>query len=368
MKVGVMTIGDEVLQGRILDKNKANLGQFFLHRGVEVALSINPPDEASALQKALAYMLEEVDLVVITGGLGETKDDMTYRVTKETFPGFKEKIIPNLNGAAQGYLLKKDGKYLILIPGPPNENVPMFAAIDDILEKEQLHERIFHLMGIGEYALEQSFEENFGDKASQLLTYVSIGYVSLRVFARDQEELDQLVSRVEDIYRDYIFYRGKFDLEEALIKKLIENKLSISCAESATSGGVLKALTNVSGSSEAVYGGYVVYQEDAKEKLLGLNKEFLATYSAVSEKTSLALSRNCRINTGSDISLALTGYAESEDGELAGQCYVHIVTSWGEESFFRKVPSRNRKSARQAMITFALASLWKMLAKMPAID
>lgn len=368
MRVGVMTIGDEVLQGRILDKNKANLGQFFLHRGIEVALSINPPDEPQALQRALNYMMDEVDLLVITGGLGQTKDDMTYSVTKGQFPDFEEEIIPNHNGAAQGYLLKKNGKYLILVPGPPNENVPMFNVIDEILEKEQLYEGIFHLMGIGEYDLEQSFEENFGEEASNLLTYVSIGYVSLRVFSRDERQLEALIEKVENLYRDYIFYRGKMDLEESILTKLKDNRLTISCAESATSGGILKALTSVSGSSDVVFGGYVVYQEEAKIGLLGINRELLDTYSSVSQHTSRVLARSCRINTGTDLVVSLTGYAEHEDEALRGKCYVHIVSPWGEESFYRKVPSRNRNSARQAMIIFALASLWNVLAKMPVME
>lgn len=368
MKVGVMTIGDEVLQGRILDKNKANLGQFFLHRGIEVALSINPPDEAGALERALNYMLSEVDLIVITGGLGETRDDLTYSITKKICRDFDEKIIPNLNGAAQGYLLKNGTKSLILVPGPPNENVPMFSAIDELLDEENLYEKIYHLMGIGEYALERSFEEHFQEESKQLLTYVSIGYVSLRVFSRDQGQLEKLSTKVEELYHEHIFYKGKMDLEEKIIDTLKKHQLHLSCAESATAGGVLKALTSVQGSSDVIYGGFVVYENKAKTQLLGIHGDILENYGSVSPQTSLALARSCRVKTGTDISLAITGYAEHEDPERSGLCYVHIVTPWGEKAFFRKVPSRRRQSARQAMIVFALASLWKLLANYEGID
>lgn len=368
MRVGVMTIGDEVLQGRILDKNKANLGQFFLHRGIEVALSINPPDEAGALERALRYMIKEVDLIVITGGLGETRDDMTYKVTKEVCRDFEEEIIPNHNGAAQGYLLKKAEKSLILVPGPPNENTYMFSAIDNILEQEQLFEKIYHLIGIGEYALERSFEENFHLEAKHLLTYVSIGFVSLRVFSRDEKQVERLGAKVEELYEDYIFYRGKMDLEERIVNYLKEHNLHLSCAESATAGGILKALTSVSGSSDAIYGGFVVYENKAKIDLLNISEELLESHSSVSSQMSQALCLACRNKTKSDISLALTGYTEHEDPELSGLCYVHIITPQAEQAFFRKVPSRRRQSARQGMIVFALASLWKSLAKMKDIE
>lgn len=368
MRVGVMTIGDEVLQGRILDKNKANLGQFFLHRGIEVALSINPPDEAGSLERALRYMLDEVDLIVITGGLGETRDDMTYTVTKKICHDFKEEIIPNHNGAAQGYLLKNADKSLILVPGPPNENTHMFSAIDSILEKEKLFEKIYHLIGIGEYALERSFEENFPLEAQHLLTYVSTGFVSLRVFSREEEQVERLGAKVEELYEEHIFYRGKMDLEEQIVTFLTEHNLHLSCAESATAGGILKALTSVSGSSEAIYGGFVVYENRAKIELLNISEELLASYSSVSSQMSQALCLACRDKTKSDISLSITGYTEHQDPELSGLCYVHIITPLGEEAFFRKVPSRRRQSARQGMIIFALASLWKSLAKINDIE
>lgn len=368
MKVGVMTIGDEVLQGRILDSNKANLGQFFLRRGVEVALSINPPDEPRALKRALAYMLDEVDLLVITGGLGKTKDDMTYSITKEFFIDCEEEIIPNHNGAAPGYLLKKDGKYLILVPGPPSENVPMFSAIDQVLEREELFEKIYHIMGIGEYDLELLFNKHFGEETKNLLTYVSIGYVSLRIFSRDQDQFQRLSSQVEELLADYIFYEDEMDIETAILDKLRENQLTIAFAESATAGGIAKALTSISGSSDVVYGGHVVYQNQAKTDLLGINKDLLDLYTSVSAQTSLALARSSRLSTGADISLALTGYTQHEEDSLRGQCYIHIVTPWGEESFYRQVPSRERNRSRQAMIIFALASLWKTLANMPKMD
>lgn len=368
MKVGVMTIGDEVLQGRILDKNKANLGQFFLTRGIEVSLSINPPDEAEALKRALVYMLEEVDLLVITGGLGQTKDDMTYRITKEVCQDYQEEIIPNHNGAAHGYLLKKGVKSLILVPGPPNENQPMFEAIDKVLDRQELYEKFYHLMGIGEYDLEKSFEENFGNEAQRLLTYVSIGYVSLRVFSKDQDQFIRLSEKVEAVFGDYIFYEDKMDIEEQILDKLRKENLSICLAESVTAGGLMKRLTSVSGASDVVYGGMVVYQDKAKTQLLGISPELLETYTSVSSQTSLALARSSRIKTGADISLGITGYAEHEDDEKRGLCYIQIVSPWGEEAFFRKVPSRERNRSREAMTNFALASLWKMLAKMPVMD
>lgn len=368
MKVGVMTIGDEVLQGRILDRNKANLGKFFLARGIEVSLSINPPDEARSLKKALIYMLEEVDLIVITGGLGQTKDDMTYRITREVCEGYQEEIIPNHNGAAHGYLLKKGTKSLILVPGPPNENQPMFEVIDKVLDRQELYEKIYHLMGIGEYDLERSFEKNFGDEAQHLLTYVSIGYVSLRVFSRDQSQLFRLCQKVEEVFGDYIFYEDEMDIEVQLLEKLRQGNLSISLAESVTAGGLMKRLTSITGASDVVYGGLVVYQDRAKTQLLGISPELLKSYTSVSSQASLALARTSRIKTGADICLGITGYAEHEDEELRGLCYIHIVSPWGEDTFFRKVPSRERNRSREAMINFALASLWKTLAKMPSID
>ncbi|HZK10231.1 MAG TPA: nicotinamide-nucleotide amidohydrolase family protein [Clostridia bacterium] len=363
MKVGVMTIGDELLQGRILDINKANLGQFFLHRGIEVALSMNPPDEEEALERALRYMIKEVDLIVITGGLGETRDDMTYQITKKVCSDFEEKIVPNHNGAAQGYLLNKDNKSLILVPGPPNENIHMFSTIDDILEKEELFEKLYHLMGIGEYALEQSFQEHFKSESKHLLTYVSIGFVTLRVFSKDKKQVEELGERVEKLYKEYIFYRGQMDLKDKIISFLTKNKLHLSCAESATAGGVLKALTDISGSSQAIYGGFVVYENTAKMDLLNIDKDFLHKYGSVSQEMSQALAVACQKKTKTEISLAITGYAEHDDPKLSGLCYIHVLTPWGEDVFSRKVPSRRRKSARQSMIIFALASLWKSLAK-----
>lgn len=362
-RVGIITIGDEVLQGRVLDKNKANLGQYFAGKGYEIVLQISPPDEESAIEKAIAYTMELADLLVITGGLGETKDDLTYSVTRGMLPEYELEIIVNHVGAASGYHLKKQNKSIILLPGPPSENVPMLRSLDSLFHEEAHFEKLYHLTGIGEYALEQSFDQLFGEDARHLVTYVSTGFVSLKIFSRDPDQVEAISAKVEDVFGEYIFYQGKLDLEEKIFSMLIQKNLRLSCVESATAGSILHSLTKISGSSQRIYGGFVVYQEASKEELLGLSKAFLEKYTTVSKETSEALAKSARNITKTELCLALTGYAEHQEESLRGQCYVSIATPWGTKNFHRKVGSWRRASSRNAMRVFALSCLWKVLAE-----
>ena len=199
------------------------------------------------------------------------------------------------------------------------------------------------------------------------MTYVSIGFVSLRVFSRDKEQLARLCKKVEELFGDYIFHQGELNLEQRIIAFLKEKQLTLSCVESATSGSILHSLTTISGASEVIYGGYVVYQEAAKEVLTGLSKGFLEEHTTVSGETSLALAKSTHKKTGTDLTLAITGYAEHQNPELQGQCYLSIITPWGTENFYHKVGSWRRASARNAMRIVALSCLWKTLAQVDQI-
>lgn len=362
--VGIMTIGDEVLQGRILDKNKANVGQFFVGRGANIVLQVSPPDDGKAIEAALLFALEQVDLLVITGGLGQTKDDMTYAVTRNALPDYEVEEIPNHVGAASGYLLKNHEKSLILLPGPPRENLPMLLSLEASFEEEALYEAFYHLSGIGEYALEQQFDHLFGEDARHLVTYVSLGFVTIKLSTRDQEKFERLHALLEETFQDYIFHRGELQLEEKIFALLKEKNLTLSCVESATAGSVLHSLTKLSGSSEVIYGGLVVYQEDAKVDLTQLSREFLAEHSTVSRETSMALAEQGNRIMGTDITLALTGYAEHDEEAYQGQCYVAIQTPAGMDHYYHKVGSWRRASSRNAMRVFALSCLLKSLAQL----
>ena len=235
-------------------------------------------------------------------------------------------VIDNHNGTAPGIIIEKDGKSVILLPGPPNELIPMFK--DDIagylnrLQPEIICSKMVKLAGIGESQVADEIDDLIQKQTNPTIaTYAKTGEVHLRVTAKvkNEEEAKKLIKPVvkelRERFGNYI-YSVKEDetLEEAVVKLLGKHDLSLTTAESCTGGLLAGRLVNVPGVSEVFKQGFITYSDKAKRKLLDVNKATLKKYGAVSEETVKEMAKGGVFATDSDVCVAITGIAGPDGG------------------------------------------------------
>lgn len=351
MKIGMISCGEELLFGKTLDENKLNLGSYLALRSYRLKTQVTVGDSATALHRAFEF-LKDMDILCVTGGLGETHDDVTKSATESYFTNYEVEEIPNHNGTASGYHYFKDHHHVILMPGPPHENKPMFSVIGNLLPEKKFHPKRLNLTGIGEVDIEKRVKDIIRDE--DFATYVGISNTALMI--QDLSKVDAIKLAL----KDYIYSEDEMTLEEAILSLLRKKNLTLATAESVTSGIIASKLTSISGASDVYYGGVNVYQNEAKMVLLGVDEDLLNTYTAVSKEASEALSKKLKEKTKADVCLSITGYAEHEDKDLAGICYVDILGPFGHYQYSKKLRYQREKN-REAMSVFALYSLEKLL-------
>ena len=357
----IITIGDEILIGQIIDSNSAWMGEKLNTHGVKVHRISSISDSKEAICATLDKSIEEVDLILITGGLGPTKDDLTKHCLSEYFQMplerdeatyqklaqfFEAKNIPfndlnkgqallpsgctileNALGTAQGMLFQKDGKLIISMPGVPYEmkylmENEVLPKLTNYFELPAIFHRTILTVGVPESELAvriQAWEEQL-PKHIKLAYLPSYGRVRLRLsaFGNSITQIKEEVLAQEQKLLGYIekevFGYGNISLEEALGDMLSQHNKTIATAESCTGGNIASTLVSVSGSSNYFKGSIVAYHNSAKERLLGVKKDTLHSYGAVSEETVKQMAENVREKLGADIGVASSGIAGPNGG------------------------------------------------------
>ena len=356
MKVHLLTIGDELLIGQVVDNNSAWMGRQLNLAGIQVAGIVSAPDEHDDIVDAIGHCLQRSQVVIMTGGLGPTKDDVTKKAIAEYYGvGFvfsqetyerlvrifqrlgrpvtealrqqcfmpqNAELLLNHMGTAPGMWMEENGRVLISLPGVPYEMKHLMetAVIPRLLERFPVAPRKHRTVltaGEGESTIADRLEK-FEDElpADLRLAYLpSLGQVRLRLTATGHSEpvLDRLletqVARLQALLPDLIYGYEAESLEEAVGRILRERGLRLATAESCTGGYLAHRITSVPGSSDYFLGSVVAYANEIKIAQLGVAEATLQTHGAVSEQTVREMAEGVRQRFGADIAVATSGVA-----------------------------------------------------------
>ena len=359
-KVGILNIGDELLIGQVINTNAADMAKILNNNGFDVYKSIVCSDNAESIRTNLRNLICETDIVLITGGLGPTKDDITKKILAEEFDSVlitdsqvlehveqyftkrglpftetnreqalvpdKCQVIFNNVGTAPGMCFNKDGKIIISMPGVPFEMRFMMNKVIEIIKKHFDSERIEHrtllLSGIGESFLSdmlEDFEANLPSNIS--LAYLPKGgtlRLRLTVKGKDKQAViysaDSYCADLRKRVDEYFMGFDSDNIAQTLGKRLIERKETITTAESCTGGNIAHLITLVAGSSRYYKGSVVSYANEVKENLLGVQKKSLEEFGAVSEEVVRQMAEGARKLMKTDYAIATSGIAGPDGG------------------------------------------------------
>lgn len=374
MKAEIIAVGTELLLGEILNTDAQFLASELSLLGIDVYYQSVVGDNEKRLTDTIRLALSRSDIVITSGGLGPTSDDITKETLakamgveielhepsleriKDYFKKMgrnmaqineKQAVMPvggivleNNNGTAPGGIIEKDGKIAIFLPGPPNEIVPMyFESVKPYLMKKSdsvLFSRTLKLVGIGESTVEEKIYSIIKESSNPTVApYAKTSEVTLRITAKakDEETAMSLIKPTEDKIRsilgDYIYGTDDDTLYSVVCSMLKEKGMKISFAESCTGGLLAQSLTSVSGSSSVFSSGYVTYSCESKHKMLGVKLDTLEKYGAVSEQTAMEMAQGALISSGADIAVSVTGVAgpgSDERSNPVGLVYIGIAT------------------------------------------
>ncbi|MCI5994723.1 MAG: competence/damage-inducible protein A [Blautia sp.] len=361
MVVELISVGTELLLGNIVNTNAAYLSEKCAMLGLSMYHQSVIGDNEERLSETLKTALKRSDVVILSGGLGPTKDDLTKEVAAQvmemplkedthtrkrieeyfrnsqfkiiTDNNWKQaqvpegsKVIDNKNGTAPGLIMEKNGKTVILLPGPPNELKPMFE--NDIfpylkkLQPEIICSSMVKICGLGESYVETQISDLIECQTNPTIApYAKTGEVHLRVTAKvsDEKEAKKLIKPVvkelKNRFGNHIYTTDEHEtLAENVLKLLRERELTLTTAESCTGGMLAARLTDVPGSSDVFRQGLVTYCNKAKRKLLEVKKTTLKDCGAVSEKTAKEMAKNGAFITGADACISITGIAGPDGG------------------------------------------------------
>ena len=361
MSAEILAVGTEILLGDIVNTNAQYISKELAKLGIDVYYQTVVGDNPKRLERALYEAFERADIVITTGGMGPTRDDITKEICAKYFEkefvldekayemlkSFFEKInkemtennikqvyVPegsivmyNKNGTAPGIILEGKGKTLIMLPGPPREMKPMFEeyAIPFFKKKSEYTfvSRVLRVARVGESKTEYMLRDLIDNQTNPTIaTYVKNVEAIVRITAKakSEEEANRLIDPVaEEIYRRFgksIYAEGETNIQNTVCKKLIEDNITIACAESCTGGLVAAAFTDMPGISSVFKEGAVTYSNEAKMKRLGVKKETLDKYGAVSAQTAAEMAEGIAKTSGCEIGVSTTGIAGPGGGTI----------------------------------------------------
>ena len=395
MKIGLVTIGAELLNGARTNTNAAWIGQNVISVGGAIDWHMTVNDEKNTIESALDEVPTSIDVVLCTGGLGPTHDDITSSVLYDYFgakPEFDEQywqlltkkfaardqvipdinrnqamkpdigeVIPNPIGSARGLHLSNKSYHLFAMPGVPAEMKSMMT--DTILpwiesrSKSKIHVTVMRTTGIMESVLYEKVQGILDDYPQINVAFLPrFTGVDIRLTTSDKNTLNRLVDQISPVIQKYHFGGEGVELEDVVGRLLIKNRKTIATAESCTGGLIGDRLTNISGSSLYYKGGIVAYSNSVKEKTIGVKKETLDSAGSVSEETALEMARGIRNKLDADIGLSTTGIAGPKGGtkeKPVGLVYIAISYDRGEKVYrFTFTPYRktNKLMTSQAAL------------------
>ena len=412
MKACIINIGDELLIGQVVNTNASWMSQQLVSNGIDIARVITISDTAKEIEENLNIGLSDADVVILTGGLGPTKDDITKKTLcnyfgskliedKATFEIISSifekrgypmtdtnraqalvpeccKVLLNKCGTAPGMWFEKDGKVVISLPGVPFEM--QYLMSEEVIPRLVKHFNMGYILhkniifqGIGESFLSDKIEDwelNL-PKTIKLAYLPKAGMVRLRLTARGTEKenlLSDIESSVKSLYNivgEYILGEDVESLAEIVSEKMRFYKKTLSVAESCSGGAIASSITSLSGASEYFKGGVVAYSNTIKENMLGVSGDTLSKYGAVSEETAKEMVLGVLYKMDTDYAIATTGIA----GPNGGTAEKPVGTVWIAVASKNKVHTQKMSYGNDRLRTIerttnqAFSNLLKLISK-----
>ena len=415
MKAEIITVGTEILTGQIVNTNAQFLSEKLAEIGVDVYFQTAVGDNEARLMSLLEIASSRSSIVILTGGLGPTEDDLTKQTLAKFLgkalvfdPQAQEKLdhffaqrpdyartpnnerqaqivegatpLPNETGLAVGGVLEADGVTYVVLPGPPSELKPMVLnqLLPKLMTGTKLYSRVLRFFGIGESQLVTVLADLIDHQTDPTLApYAKTGEVTLRLSTKavSQEQADQALDILEDqilnrqtfegiSLRDICYgYGEETSLASVVVEELKKRKKSITAAESLTAGLFQATLADFSGVSAIFNGGFVTYSLEEKSKMLDISEQELKKHGVVSEFTAKKMAEQARIKTQSDYGVSLTGVAgpDSLEGHPAGTVFIGLAHAKGTEVIKANIAGRSRADVRHIAVMHAFNLVRKAL-------
>lgn len=382
MNAEILAVGTEILLGDIVNTNAQYIAQGLAELGIDVFYQTVVGDNPDRMKTAMNIAFERADIIITTGGLGPTGDDLTKEIGAEYFGrklildekaldrikkffdkmkrpmtdnNVKQAMVPvnstvmyNENGTAPGIIIEDNNKILIMMPGPPKEMKPMFSKqVKPYLASKQNHtlvSRTLRIAGVGESAMESMVRDMIDRQSNPTIApYAKDTESILRITAsaKTTEEAEKIIEPIaEEIYRrfgDSVYAEGETSIQETVAKVLIDKKVTIAVAESCTGGLVAAKLIEYPGISEVLLEGAVTYSNEAKKRRLGVKDETLSAYGAVSAETAAEMAKGIAMTSGADIGVSTTGVAGPGPSEGKPEGLVYVGVYMGGKSYVKEL-------------------------------
>ncbi|MEG0769699.1 MAG: competence/damage-inducible protein A [Ruthenibacterium sp.] len=412
MEAEIIAVGTELLLGDILNTNAQFLSRELAALGINVHFQSVVGDNPARLRGVVELAKTRSDLLVFSGGLGPTEDDLTKQTVAEAFGDAlcfdeaeykkiqsfftawgrtmpennkKQAFVPmrgrkleNDNGTAPGMIFEQDGKYAVLLPGPPRELQPMFlnkvkpwlmSFCEGVLFSTTLR-----VAGVGESHLEARVAALLAAQNPTAALYAKTAEVVVRITARAQTQpqakamCDETAQKFYDILGDCVYARDADSLEQVVVETLEKNGQTVATAESCTGGMLAQRITSVPGASAVFSYGAVTYADEVKQRVLGVQPQTLAQYGAVSSETAAEMAVGVRRVSGADFGIGITGIAGPTGGtpdKPVGTVYLAAANA--DTIYVQKVvvTNRPRESVRLFTVQYALDVLRRLAADAP---
>lgn len=410
MKSEIIAVGTELLLGQIVNTNAQFLSQKLSEQGIDVYFHSVVGDNRERLLSVLEQASKRSDIILLTGGLGPTQDDLTketladflqakvivdqkglQRITSffqrrqihmppnnikqaEVFEG--SFVLPNDHGLAVGMIYHTNGKTYILLPGPPFELNPMFENYvipylqEQQVSKVKLYTRVLRFCGIGESALVTEIEDIIaGQTDPTIAPYAHPAEVTLRIatkantYEAAMAKIEPVVEQIKGRIGSYMYGEGDHKtLEEVVLHTLMNHNMTLACAESCTGGLISKKITEHPGVSRFFKGGVICYTNEVKQHLLNVDAKLLEKYGAVSAEVAEQLAIGVRLALRSDWGVSVTGVAgpEAVEGKPVGLVFIGISNETKTEVIQMQFAG-TRKGIQTSAAKNALFQLWKRI-------
>ncbi|RSI01911.1 putative competence-damage inducible protein [Streptococcus oralis] len=415
MKAEIIAVGTEILTGQIVNTNAQFLSEKLAEIGVDVYFQTAVGDNEARLLSLLEIASQRSNLVILTGGLGPTEDDLTKQTLAKFLekdlvfdPQAQEKLdiffahrpdyartpnnerqaqivegatpLPNETGLAVGGVSEVDGVTYVVLPGPPSELKPMVLnqLLPKLMTGTKLYSRVLRFFGIGESQLVTILADLIDQQTDPTLApYAKTGEVTLRLSTKavSQERADQALDILESqilsrqtfeeiSLRDICYgYGEETSLASVVVEELKKRQKSITAAESLTAGLFQATLADFSGVSAIFNGGFITYSLEEKSKMLDISEQELKEHGVVSEFTARKMAEQARIKTQSDYGVSLTGVAgpDSLEGHPAGTVFIGLAHAKGTEVIKANIAGRSRADVRHIAVMHAFNLVRKAL-------
>lgn len=404
----IICVGNELLYGDTLNTNTQYLSQQLAMIGIEVKYQLVVGDDEPILLDALQLASKRSDIILLSGGLGPTYDDLTKKTVAkalgqplvldqpsiEAIKGYFERVgrvmsngkdkqayrpsggvcLLNDNGTAPGIYVCQNQTHYFCLPGPPSELIPMYQAQVksklSSLTNKQITSTIYSLAGIGESALVKEIGHIMDHSDNpRIAPYLKTGMVNIRVTAMTETVdegkvmLETARAQLMPLIGAYVYTETGEDVETVLVKGLKEAHMTIATAESCTGGLMSSRIVNVPGASDVFMNGFITYSNEAKSKLIGVDPTLIGDYGAVSEEVALAMAEGVRKVSESSIGVAITGVAGPTGGSLEKPVgTVYIATAGGRGNIVRRYQfNGNRQKIREISAQYGLVQAFRLM-------